>query len=822
MSLGVCIPDLIANGAIRPDRAEAASRLYEDLRGQFSRDFDGDTAAGMATRKTLDVLERRAKETRRDTLKQMSAQVRALQEIQGYGGGMRDGAPINPKAALAIMDRDEFARYSNAEARRKAVKAEAHGMVDALLAQQRKTVLGEVRDKAGEADMARAAFGEAVDSVNAKEIGGSVSQMLEYLRQRFNAAGGHIGKLKNYGLPQSHSTRLVRQVDFATWRDFIAPKLALDRMIDRDTGMPFHPAKLETVLRDVYEGIRTEGMDSRAPGGAGGKALFNRHAEERFLHFASADDWLAYNERFGAAGPFDTLMAHVDRMSRDIAAMEILGPNPDATIRFVGDSVVASAQKLQGDAGKAIDAAKAARSRLTDLWDEYMGRNSVPESRRLALGFSAFRAVQTSAKLGGAILSAVGDFAMTAQTRRYNGLSETAIIGDYLKLFKPGSKDDMQAMIRAAGIADYWSDTSSAMNRLTGEELTGEWAQRLANTTLRLSGLSRHTMALRGAHGMQVISMMTGEAGKSWDKLHVDFRGMLDRYGIGADAWERIRASEQIEDRGASWLMPRAIADQRLRNQVLEMIHSEVDFAVPTVDLRTRTTMNSVGKKGTWTGEIARSAFLFKSFGITVLMTHGRRALAQEGTWNKAKYAATLTVLTTLAGAVSVQLKEMQKGRDPQPMTSKEFWAKASAQGGGWGIFGDLVGASENRFGGGFAETLAGPGVQTVSNVADLTLGNAFKAARGDDTDFWHDTLRIMRQEVPVASSLWYAKPVYDRLILQTLDRMIDPDHDENVAKLARKAEEAGTGYYLPPDGDMNQLRAPNLANAVATVPDDQ
>ncbi len=821
MSLGVCIPDLVANGVIKAERAEAASTLYEDLRQQYARDFDADTAAALATQKTLDVMEKQAKANRRDTYKQMAAQIRAAQEMRRYGGGLKDGQPINPRAALALMDRDDFAQYSNVEARHKAVKAETHGMIDQALATHRKTALGNRRDKVGEAEMTRALFGEKVDNANASEIASSVSDMLEYLRKRFNAAGGHIGKLDNYGLPQSHSAQLVRQVSFPEWRDFITPKLAVSKMIDRDTGMPFTPAKLEDALRKVYDGIRTEGYDSRTPGGAGGKALYNRHAEERFLHFASADDWLAYNERFGAAGPFDSLMAHIDRMSRDIAAMEILGPNPDATIRFVQDTLIKSAQNLEGDAGKAIDAAKAGASRLEDLWDEYMGRNQAPESRGLALGFSAFRAVQTSAKLGAAILSATGDFAMSAYTRRFNGLSETKMMGEYLRLFRPGSVEDQKAAIRMGAIADHWAETSAAMNRLAGQELTHEWARKLADRTLRLSGLSRHTMALRSAHAMQVVGMMTGQAGKSWDRLHKDFRGMLDRYGIGEQGWDIIRHSEKTQERGADWLMPRNIPDQAMRNKVLEMIHSEVDYAVPTVDLRTRTTINSIGKKGTWVGEIARSAFLFKSFGITVLATHGRRALDQQGAFNKVKYAAALTVLTTLAGALSVQLKEMQKGRDPQPMQSKEFWAKAMAQGGGWGIFGDFVGASENRFGGGFSETMAGPTVQTASNVADLTIGNAFRAARGDDTQFWKGTLKIMRQEVPVLSSLWYAKPVYDRLMLNTMDRMMNPDHDETVARMLKKAQDSGTGYYLPPDMAEEDWRLPALSNALAAPPED-
>ena len=109
---------------------------------------------------------------------------------------------------------------------------------------------------------------------------------------------------------------------------------------------------------------------------------------------------------------------------------------------------------------------------------------------------------------------------------------------------------------------------------------------------------------------------------------------------------------------------------------------------------------------------------------------------------------------------------------------------------------------------------------QTASNLADLTVGNAMRAARGDDTKFWKGTLQIMRQEVPVASSLWYVRPIYDRLILNNMDRMIDPDHDANVARIMRKAEEQGGGYYLPPDLSED-VRAPDFAGAFASPPEE-
>lgn len=817
MSLGLCIPDLIEQGTIPKGKGREAMRLYEELLARYDQEMGDAAAKAAATARTVEILKGRAKQAKRRTFMSIAAMKHADEIMRSYDGGVKDGAPINPKAAIAMIARDDKARYSPVELRARAVKVRVNGMIDQMLADLRKTVLGKVRDPVLEDDIVRALNGEAVANGSAKEMADALHGALDYMRQRFNMAGGHIPKMEGYDLPHRWSAEQLRAVPFDQWLGDILPALDRQRMIDRDTGLPFADEKLRTALQGVYDTIRTEGWSSRKAGAIGASSIANRHADERFLHFRTADDWLRINDKYGEAGAFDTVMGHIDVMSREIAAMEILGPNPEATVRFLGDTIIKEAQ-TKGD-GAAINSAKAAAAQTRLLWDEYAGRNAAPVNERLARNFGTVRAVQTSAKLGSAILSAVGDFAMTAMTRRFNGMPVTSMLGDYLRLMRPGSKDDMMLALHMGAAADEWADMAASMNRLTGEELTGEFAQRLANGTLRLSGLSRHTMALRATHARLVSGMITREADKGFSKLDPDFRAMLDRYGIGAGEWDVVRKTPLKQERGAGWILPDQISDQRVGDKVLEMIQSETDFAVPTVDLRTRTTVNSIGQRGTWTGEIARSAFLFKSFGLTVINLHGRRMLDMDG-WSAARYAAGLTVATTMAGALAVQMKELQKGRDPAPMQSPAFWGKAMLQGGGWGIFGDFIGSSESRFGGGLASTLAGPGVQTASNVADLTVGNSMKLMRGDDTDFWPDTLRIMRQEVPVLSSLWYAKPIYDRLILNHLDRMIDPDHDANVARLVRKAEDQGTGYYLPPDPADQDMRTPDWGNALTAPPE--
>jgi hypothetical protein len=90
-------------------------------------------------------------------------------------------------------------------------------------------------------------------------------------------------------------------------------------------------------MREAFEGIRTNGLNEVAARAAEGKQTFGkgggvamRHSSSRFFHFKDADSFLAYNRAFGYgdAGLFDALMGHIQSMTRDVAILQEMGPNP--------------------------------------------------------------------------------------------------------------------------------------------------------------------------------------------------------------------------------------------------------------------------------------------------------------------------------------------------------------------------------------------------------------------------------------------------------------------------------------------------------------
>lgn len=802
MSAGVCIPDLIEQGQIPKGKGAEALRRYQALLNIFDQQMGGAAAEAMATDQVMKQLAGEALLKKRRMLLQVKAQQTARASMDRFGGGRKAGAPIDPRAAIALLDRDGRAPYSNVEGRRQAIRGQAHAMMDQILADHSRNLIGNVRNRAQLGDIVRELFGQDSGNVAAKEMADAWGRTAEMLRQRFNAAGGDIGKLERWGLPQSHDSRTVRAAGFDAWRAAIVDRLDWPRMMDRDTGLPFTADGRERLLQSIFETIRSDGWNKREAGGAGQGSMASRHSDSRFLIFRDADEWLAYQEAFGAGTAFDAMMGHIDILSREVAAMEIMGPNPNATVQWLKDSVTQSAQLDTAPNSKAVDRAGGGVKQIDRLWDEITGASQRPEHRGLALGFSALRSWQTSAKLGSALLSAVSDMAFQYSTRRYNGLPQAGMIRDYAKLFRPGSREDQKLAVRLGLIAEEWSQRSSAQGRYLNEELTGEVSRRLAEGVLRVSGLSRWTQAGRWAFGMEFLGHITDQAGTAFDKLNAPFRRSLERHGIDAAEWDSIRATPLEMDRGTEWLKPANIADRQLGDKVLEMILQETDFAVPVADLRTRALINSVAPRGNFVGEVARSALLFKSFGISMLIKQSQRVVEQSA-GNAGRYAAGLVIGTTLMGGLALQLKAIASGKDPRPMDDVEFWGAASLQGGGFGIFGDFLTSAENRFGGGLGQTLAGPIAQDVDSALKIATSNkpAWSAAR------------LARQNLP-GGSLWYAKLGFDRLVTDQIQEEIDPNYRAAWRRMERRAREQRTDYYWAPGDDMSEARAPDLTSA--------
>lgn len=816
MSAGSCLTGLEAMAKIDPERAAAARAMYEERLAEYAASGSREAAEALASRDLLDAMERQL--TRKDFLAATAAKVRQrmLEEMGTYrgegglGGNRGNGGPgggLDPRAGRGFFDHDPRAPYSNLEGRRKAVLGDAQRLMDQLMADHHAGFMGKVRNRAQMSDIGRELFGESTGNADAAAMASSWRRAAEYLRQRFNQAGGDIGFRADWGLPQAHDWKAIRAAGFDEWRDFIVPRLDLARMIDTDTGRPMTAAKLNSILPAIFDDIRSQGAASRTPGSkpGGSSAWANRRNDARFFAFRGAAAWEEYGAKFGSGNAYDAMMGHMEGMAREIAALEVLGPNPADSVRWIKAMLDDTARRNRDPGSTGIDEASNAGKQIDDLWNEYSGANLDPRNKRVALVFSSLRNLQVATKLGSAFLSATSDFAFQASRRQFNGLAQKTMLTDWIKLMRPGSIEDQKFAVRRGLIAQEWMSRTAAASRYALEEQGAEWTRRLANGVLQASLLSRHTQAMRWVFGMETLSSFTEAAGKSFAELDPALRGMLHRYGIDAAGWHALRSAPMDTDRGVTWISPHNLQDRALASRFMEMVHEETAIAVPETDLLTRATINSRLERGTLMGEIGRNAFQFKGFGLTVMLRQWREIMAMSG-GKAARYTAGLVIGTTLMGGLALQLKAVAAGRDPRPMDDGDFWQAAMLQGGGFGLFGDFLFADQSRYGG-FPQSLAGPLVSDAQGIYNVAAAK----------DPRRQLVREAKGFLP-GNNLWYSRLAFDRLMADQMEQAINPAYPAAVRRMERSAREQGTSFFWRPGRDA-PARAPDFANAFEEGP---
>lgn len=815
MSLSVCIPDLIEQGKLTGARAARAKEIYEALLNKYDHELGDEAAKAAATADTVKRLEIELAHKKLVVGLQVRSQLGWLTEMRRIAGG--DDKPLDAGAAREWLER--------IDKRADAVRNSYLSGFAKMLEKHRRNVIGQVRHRDDLTLAVREMFGETTGDLNARELAEGMAATLEALRVRRNAAGGNTAKLERY-VPQAHDSRLIRSLSpdraeaYRLWR--ARPEIENANVRDLELETWATGDRREAILERAFESMWTDGANSMAPGTAFGGSLANQRTDARVIHFANADDWMSYQQRFsGSDNIYDVFVGYVSGVTREIALMETMGPNPAATIRFQTDWIDKSTREFGSQ--KEVDGTllskgvEGRKNALQDTFNELTAANKVPDSRGRALVFSGIRTQQVAAKLGSAVLSAVSDFSTLMFNAHYNRIPVMQALGRYAKLWAPGAAADREMAVRLGLVTDDWLSMSSASFRYTGEEMASETMRRIADFVIRSQGLARHTRNAQWAFGMEFFSHLTAMRERAFGNLDPAIQRAMQNGGVSAGDWDAWRATSPVDERGSNWILPEHVADRGVAERMLQMVLGETDYAVMVPDIRTRTQLNSMLRPGSLLGELGKSAFLFKSFPMAMINLHGRRMLAQPG-WNKAIYAAQLGGLLIAGGALSSQLQLVSYGKDPQPMNDPKFIAKAIIKSGGLGIFGDLLYNSTNSYGGGFAQTLAGPLLgQTIPNILEvlgvpaLTLFGSDEGAAGNPG---RAVSRLIRTELP-GSNLWYLKLAWQRLVMDEVQGLLDPEADEYYERQAKRAEKEGTAFWMPP-GDGLPDRAPDLANAFA------
>lgn len=655
---------------------------------------------------------------------------------------------------------------------------------------------------------------------------------IEGMRQRFNRAGGDVGRLDYGYLPQPHDAARVRAVSADAWAAKVMPLIDRSRYMDLN-GRVMGDAAVMDMLRQAHATIVTDGMNQQIPGQYKGTGMTaNRGAAHRAIHFKDADGYLAYMSEFGRGSVFTAMQGHITGMGRNIGLVESFGPNADLTFRTLNDMAIKDDNGVK----------RFGRFLVTNeqMWDVLAGKAGQVQHQRLADIAQGVRNVEVFGKLQGAVLSSITDLPTYFITTRFNRLPIFDAMTNLVRSLGSDAKDyaNRAGLVSASLIAD--------MNRWADSNLKDGWTTKLANATMRVSLLQGWTDAIRRGFSLTMMGGLGKISRTEWGALDAADRGRMQAKGVTELDWQVWRLAQTEAWRGSQMLTPesiRGITDDQLRkanliaqvgdegmanrlrdqaaSRLLGVITDESEYASVAPDLHARTLVTWGGQqRGTMGGELGRSIMLFKGFPISMLTRHWDRMLNDNmSAASRTEYVASLAVGLTIFGAMAIQLKDLKDGKDPRDMTNPKFWAAAVAQGGGTGFIGDLIfqasGGMQSQSGISTAAStvsaVAGPVAGAGAELLDLTLGNLGQAAKGKDTHFGAEAVRFARSHTPFIN-LWYAKAAIDHAGMNDLQEMLSPGYQSRMRERLRN--DWGTDFFWKPNEALPS-RGPDFENAI-------
>jgi hypothetical protein len=777
------------------DAQEAAieSRLGSTMR-QMAREDPQAWRSMSRDQQMLEAAQRAAREIQAEAARKVAnAQLQALKTAEVESRLQASAKPKRTEALVFDMERThaytDGVKRDNVRGLMELIAA-ADSRQDAGAGRRALMLLFDAQNPVMTRDLALEVFAQGkAGTGNALAKAGAEAWLktTEAMRQRFNAAGGDVGRLDYGYLPQAHDQIRVLAAGREPWANEVLPLLDRKRYLNED-GSAMTDAQVLDVLRGAWETVSSDGANKTAPGASQGPgARANRGSESREIHFKDGDAYLAYLSKYGTGSMYDAMIGHVGGLARDIGLVERYGPNPEAQMRLqldVADRADGGPQRVFGNKADAY-------------WRLLNGSAGTPESARIAQVGQHVRNVETFGKLQGAVLSSVTDLGTYFVTTGFNKLSYWDA---FRNIGSAMTKDTREFMNGHGLIAE---SMISDLNRWAGENVAQSWSGRIANATMRLSLMNLWTDTLRRGFQLTHMQGIGRMRATDWGGLKEYDRWRLGQHGITEADWTVIQAAQPLTHNGSEFVTPDAIyatGDPRAGEVVAKfigMITDESEVAVLNPDMATRAiTKAGASRAGTIDGELWRAVMQFKSFPIAMMSRHWGRLLdvpqGMDGApalANRYAYAGALMLSLTALGAIVFQTKQIVSGKDPVDMTTPKFWARAVGQGGGWGFAGDILlgDTTDDRSPlDSFGRLLLGPSFGSAADLYELTKGNVDETLAGKDSHAGAEAFRFARGHVPLLN-LWYAKAALDHAGLHALQENLSPGYLSRIQNKARK-----------------------------------
>jgi len=830
MSLRDCLSRAVEKGHADKEKAAKVLETFDDLvRGHIAEGRSPIEANELSGRDVLKDIEGKTVADKRRRLTSAQRQVELEDAVKGAVDEKGNAAPDRALENI-IVDLD---------ARIDTNRSLLHNAINEFLQQFGYKGLGIKRDRANLKGVRDALFdegGTATDKMLAKAL----KEMSNLRTMLLREAGLTVAHDPNWRLPQNHSKAKMKDATEKEWVKDHMKEGVLDweRMRDYNDGLPIRgDAKKLEVLTTAFRNIISDGAHSVVPGARIDASLSTRLERPRVLHYQNSKAWGDMMDRYGEGDMFEQISMYVETTATDIALIQKLGPNPKAGLQFAIETARQFAQEVQ-PTGKAdtkilgVKKRKALLDRVNDRavtveegFEIMSGANAMTEENILGRTAAGFRNGLISSLLGSTPLVSVPSDIVTSALAAYrSGLRSHNVVLRMLKQLNPLSATDRKMGMSSGLVLETLISRASSAKRFTGDSMAPGWTRVLSDITTRLSTLSQTTRAAKFALGMELQSTLARSAKKGFKSLDKNLRATMERHGITAKDWDTIRATTVHDPNGFNLLRPIDLFKRtdlsngeriRLHGLVSDMMNKLILEGVPEATTLSSVALGKAIKRGTARGEVAGFLGLLKSFPVAIYQIH-LRTYFREQNWSAGQvgYLPAYVVGTGGAGVLALQLGALASGKDFYDMSDPRTIGAGLLKGGGMGIMGDFVFSNINRFGGGMADTLAGPFFGLASDTTNLTVGNTAQMLRGEDTKLTSELLEFLNDWLP-GTRTWYLRLLKERLIVDQIRLEADPRARAKMRRRETKMRRDQGRSSFWPAGQKRPTRAPDFSTLI-------
>ena len=661
-----------------------------------------------------------------------------------------------------------------------------------------------------------------------KKLAEIMEKHSELTRQALNERGANIAKMWGYVVKQSHDQFNVRAAanrlgknlseikadpnltgtdinynkNYTAWKDFIMQYLDGDRTF-ADTD------NIDNFLMNSYNslvGNKIQVADGAA-GVFGSRNITKGIANKRVLHFKSAKHWNAYNEKFGTGSLKETYYSGLMTAGRNIGMLDTLGTKPKENFEKI--RVAVSNRMLDQKRGTESLSSYRQFEKFMNVVD---GTVYTFDGGRFGFALTKYsaiaRAVGNVAKLGGAVISAAADIGIYASEMRYQGRSFLGGMFEAMNAIRRiKNTKQKQDIVQGLGFIKDGTIYDISGRFQVGDNLNKGWTK-IQRTFFKYNLLSWWTNTLKENSMLGMANYYAKQKNLSFDQLNKPLQDFFKLYNIDSTKWNVIRktamskADDGTEFINISELSNMSDADikkitgmddltkselqmekEKFKYSVSGMLLDRSIYAVIEPDARTKGTMTQGTLAGTGMGEAMRFLGQFKAFPIAVVNKVLGREIAflrkgkNQDIGRGIRGITALMITSGMFGYMSMSLKDLLKGKEPRDPNQPKTIMAAFLQGGGLGIYGDVL-FKEQRDAGSVAAGLIGPFPTTV-----IDLGLALKyAITGEGGKAGRAAYRTISSNIPFLN-LFYIKAAFDYMIGFQIMETMNPGVLKRVEK---------------------------------------